>query len=513
MMASISSPRPEHHIHSSRTSPAPVVSLSSSPEAFVSASSISLASGGSAPQAPRPTAAAENPIGGGDSTTYQGNSDSKSAGQPGGTFPSQAASAPSFEDDAADVLEAAAAYVAASVSESSLHSSSSFANSDVSLPCPRDEGGSFPGVKQTGPRREDVKAMRREIHRSAPLDGRCSEVAVPGSEGFSGQGGNDTPEESGRRDTREGEKSSPHSSAHCLSSSGTAASRGGLSTSSTPCSPSSSSPSLSSSSDLSSAPIGTPSTAAAPVTQAEAKHSPLHTPAPGSPHLEAGRHSAATSRASKTVDGETGVQRTEEPASRDSGMAGTAPRGGVTSSGSAGPLAGRTASSSSLVRVSSSCGSTASTGGGSSLGRRGDEGSLLRLFQSEYFDAYFHMYYLFHRQEPGVHEYLVNLLYVKRTDEDIIFYLPQLVQLSLVRYKSSSLHRFLLDKASKSMHLALMASWLYQSMVEDKVAGRGELGICHVELHIPREQVFFASGVFFGSSAPYTFSRQRDGVG
>ncbi|CBZ49708.1 phosphatidylinositol 4-kinase, related [Neospora caninum Liverpool] len=110
----------------------------------------------------------------------------------------------------------------------------------------------------------------------------------------------------------------------------------------------------------------------------------------------------------------------------------------------------------------------------SSLGRRGDEGSLLRLFQSDYFDAYFHMYYLFHRQEPGVHEYLVNLLYVKRTDEDIIFYLPQLVQLSLVRFKTSSLHRFLLDKASKSMHLALMASWLYQSMVEDKVAGLEE---------------------------------------
>ncbi|CBZ50384.1 predicted CDS Pa_1_14030, related [Neospora caninum Liverpool] len=84
------------------------------------------------------------------------------------------------------------------------------------------------------------------------------------------------------------------------------------------------------------------------------------------------------------------------------------------------------------------------------------------------------MYYLFHRQEPGVHEYLVNLLYVKRTDEDIIFYLLQLVQLSLVRFKTSSLHRFLLDKASKSIHLALMASWLYQSMVEDKVAGLEE---------------------------------------
>lgn len=53
------------------------------------------------------------------------------------------------------------------------------------------------------------------------------------------------------------------------------------------------------------------------------------------------------------------------------------------------------------------------------------DGSLLRLFQSELFDSYFHMYYLHHRHEPGIHDYLVNLLY-RRSEEDIHFYLPQL---------------------------------------------------------------------------------------
>lgn len=57
--------------------------------------------------------------------------------------------------------------------------------------------------------------------------------------------------------------------------------------------------------------------------------------------------------------------------------------------------------------------------------RPNKDGSLLRLFQSELFDIYFHMYYLQHRQEPGIHDYLVNLLY-RRDEEDIHFYIPQI---------------------------------------------------------------------------------------
>ncbi|CRG97874.1 phosphatidylinositol 4-kinase, putative [Plasmodium gallinaceum] len=95
------------------------------------------------------------------------------------------------------------------------------------------------------------------------------------------------------------------------------------------------------------------------------------------------------------------------------------------------------------------------------------EGSLLRLFRCEYFDTHLHIRYLYDRKEVGVHEYLVNSLYTQRKYEDILFYLPQLSQISLVRYETSSLYRFLLDKASKSMHFALKLCWIYHSIVED----------------------------------------------
>ncbi|UKK00617.1 phosphatidylinositol 4-kinase [Theileria orientalis] len=98
-----------------------------------------------------------------------------------------------------------------------------------------------------------------------------------------------------------------------------------------------------------------------------------------------------------------------------------------------------------------------------------DCGSLLELYQNDYFDAFMHMYHLYHKKEPGVHEYLVNMLYTKRTDEEIGFYLPQLCQLSISKYGKSSLHRFLLDKASVSMHFALQLSWFYQAAIDDQI--------------------------------------------
>lgn len=104
-----------------------------------------------------------------------------------------------------------------------------------------------------------------------------------------------------------------------------------------------------------------------------------------------------------------------------------------------------------------------------------DSGSLLQLYQNDYFDAYMHMHHLYHKKEAGVHEYLVNLLYSKRTNEEVMFYLPQLCQLSISKYGKSSLHRFLLDKASTSMHFALKLSWFYQAIISDKASKIGHL--------------------------------------
>eukprot|EP00929_Paragymnodinium_shiwhaense_P035790 TRINITY_DN19284_c0_g1_i6.p1 TRINITY_DN19284_c0_g1~~TRINITY_DN19284_c0_g1_i6.p1 ORF type:complete len:874 (-),score=160.14 TRINITY_DN19284_c0_g1_i6:59-2476(-) len=94
-------------------------------------------------------------------------------------------------------------------------------------------------------------------------------------------------------------------------------------------------------------------------------------------------------------------------------------------------------------------------------------GSLLRLFKSEYFDAHLHMHYLLKMEQSGVQDYLVNELY-KMGQDDIDFYLSQLCQIALLRYHTSSLHRFLLDKTSQSTHFALKICWLLQSVVEDR---------------------------------------------
>lgn len=106
-------------------------------------------------------------------------------------------------------------------------------------------------------------------------------------------------------------------------------------------------------------------------------------------------------------------------------------------------------------------------------GEKASGGLLLRLFKSECFDSYFHMFYLYHREELGVHDYLVNLLY-RRPDEEIHFYLPQLCQLG-IRRPESSLSRFILDKSARSMHLALKSNWFFTAALEDKIPGMSDV--------------------------------------
>ena len=54
-----------------------------------------------------------------------------------------------------------------------------------------------------------------------------------------------------------------------------------------------------------------------------------------------------------------------------------------------------------------------------------NQGSLLRLFQSEYFNIEMLLNYLFKKREQGIHDYLVNRLYAQ-THFLIDFFLPQL---------------------------------------------------------------------------------------
>lgn len=92
-----------------------------------------------------------------------------------------------------------------------------------------------------------------------------------------------------------------------------------------------------------------------------------------------------------------------------------------------------------------------------------DIGSLLRLFKSGFFDTWIAITYLYRYYDvQGVKDYLVNELF-NLPDSDIEFYLFQLSNLIIQKnFKGTeSLVRFILEKSTKSIHLALKLTWIF----------------------------------------------------
>eukprot|EP00178_Gracilaria_changii_P001646 TRINITY_DN1234_c0_g1_i1.p1 TRINITY_DN1234_c0_g1~~TRINITY_DN1234_c0_g1_i1.p1 ORF type:complete len:976 (+),score=156.00 TRINITY_DN1234_c0_g1_i1:3-2930(+) len=95
-------------------------------------------------------------------------------------------------------------------------------------------------------------------------------------------------------------------------------------------------------------------------------------------------------------------------------------------------------------------------------------GGLLRLFRSEFFDAFMAVTYLYrYRESRGVHDYLCNELY-KLDDADLETFMPQICNLLVYHARDSpGLERFIMDRCADSMHVALQVFWFLQSAVED----------------------------------------------
>lgn len=105
---------------------------------------------------------------------------------------------------------------------------------------------------------------------------------------------------------------------------------------------------------------------------------------------------------------------------------------------------------------------------GSSVSTPLSMGWLLRLFRSQFFDAFMAVTYLYrYRDSGGVHDYLCNQLYAL-ADADLETFMPQVCNL-LVHHarQSPALERFVLDKCGDSMHIALQVFWFLQAAVED----------------------------------------------
>ncbi len=112
--------------------------------------------------------------------------------------------------------------------------------------------------------------------------------------------------------------------------------------------------------------------------------------------------------------------------------------------------------------------STGASSGLASLSNSMD--SLLRLFRSDFFDAFMAVTYLYrYRETRGVHDYLCNELYVL-SDADLEVFMPQLCNL-LVHHAPNSpgLERFVMDKCASSMHFSVQVYWFLQAAVEDAV--------------------------------------------
>lgn len=98
---------------------------------------------------------------------------------------------------------------------------------------------------------------------------------------------------------------------------------------------------------------------------------------------------------------------------------------------------------------------------------KANDGSLLRLFRSSYFDPWMAFLYIYRHPQTGVVDYISNHMY-SFEDADIEFYLPQLCHLLIhMLPEQSSLERFLVDKCLQSSHFALKATWWLRSYLEE----------------------------------------------
>lgn len=95
------------------------------------------------------------------------------------------------------------------------------------------------------------------------------------------------------------------------------------------------------------------------------------------------------------------------------------------------------------------------------------DGSLLRLFKSDFFNVHMLIRYLFTR-EQGIQDYLVNVLY-KEDIEDIDFYLPQLCYICLIKQNTQSIQRFILDMCLKHSNFALKAQMYVNAYNQDEI--------------------------------------------
>ncbi|KAG1104240.1 hypothetical protein G6F42_017114 [Rhizopus arrhizus] len=96
---------------------------------------------------------------------------------------------------------------------------------------------------------------------------------------------------------------------------------------------------------------------------------------------------------------------------------------------------------------------------------------LLRLFTSEYFNAWIAISYIFrYPDNVGIQHYLCTQLR-KFPIAEIEFFLPQLMHLLITRpTESVALECYIIDACEQSTHIAVMSLWYLQAYLSDLAA-------------------------------------------
>ena len=97
--------------------------------------------------------------------------------------------------------------------------------------------------------------------------------------------------------------------------------------------------------------------------------------------------------------------------------------------------------------------------------------SILNYFSSENFNIHQLVYYLGHRQEKGITDFLMNLMSEKLINQSF-YYLPQLIILLSSKKYSKPIETFLLDRCIGQMKFSIIINWLVTACAEDmKIRG------------------------------------------
>ena len=103
---------------------------------------------------------------------------------------------------------------------------------------------------------------------------------------------------------------------------------------------------------------------------------------------------------------------------------------------------------------------------------KNNEGSLLKLFQCQYFDIHMLMKYLETKEQPGVIIYLINKLFDTST-ENLDLYLPQICYLALTKESEECrqmLEKFILENSMENPNIGFRALHHFQAWSEDAQA-------------------------------------------